>query len=426
MLKIFSTRFARLLPVCLSFILGALIHSALLAQEEPTPTPIPVPILTMNVGETLDVTVPASAATAGVAVSLNVEEAALLTISVANPAGDVANPQFTLLNSTGRELLVIDDNPGAVSAVGATDAVYENFFLIPDRYILVVQRSDTEPVEAVFAVSAQAGPGELPGLGTVDIIEAELEPGTRYRLPITLARNDYLSVAALGSNNNIDLQLRLLNAEGGVELENDDNTSTSDFLLDFIDPKLEQAIVPADGDYIIEVGAYTPEEAGTFKLIVTRFGSLDESDARVEIFSGDSLFRGRTTFTFEGQAGEVITVTARAAGSSLDPEIQLLDPDMIFIASNDDHQSEATDLAELDARVANLMLQKTGSYTLEINSVGGRGPFEVTLERFGRFVPVEYSPLETDGAALVTIAEDEIADDDADPDAADEGGEEGE
>lgn len=377
---------------------------AVAAQEEETPTPVPVPIMTMNVGQPITIDVPASAAESGVAISLIVETSSLVNIKVTGTAEDGTNPQFALLMNSGREMVVIDDNPGAVVTANPSDAVYENLFLIPGSYILVVQRTDTETVDTRFEVSVETTDGELPGLGQIDIVEGFLEPFTHYQLPVTFNAGDYISVAATGLDGSIDLQLMLLNAEGEVQLENDDNETGTDLLLDFIDPKLEQVIVPADGQYTIEVGGYSPEETGPFKLIISRFGTLDENSGTTETFAGDSLYRGRNTFTFEGEAGEIIGITARAAqGSSMDPEIQLLDPDLIYIASNDDHQTEAEDLAEFDALVSGVILQKTGTYTLDINSIGGKGAFEVTLERLGKFAPGDYEPIDQSAGQYIAV-----------------------
>lgn len=378
------------------------------AQDEETPTPIPVPIMTMSVGDSILVDVPASAGEAGIAISLEVDTASLLNIEVASTAADGANPQFALLTNLGRELVVIDDNPGAATTANPTDAVYENLFLVPGTYILVVQRVDTQTVDTQFEVSVETTEGVLPGLGFVDIIEGHLEPFTNYQLPVTFSAGDYVSIAAMGLDGSIDLQLRLLDETGEVQMENDDNETATDLLLDFIDPKLEQVIVPADGTYTIEVGGYSPEETGPFQLIVTRFGTLDESAATTETFTGDSLYRGRNTFTFEAEAGEVISLIARAVeGSSMDPEIQLLDPDLVYVASNDDHQTERADMAEFDSLVTSVILQKSGTYTLDINSIGGKGAFEVALERLGKFTTQEYQPIDPSTGVYVTVAETE-------------------
>lgn len=391
-----------------AFVMTFSLVGYVVAQDEETPTPIPVPIMTMNVGDTLTVDMPASAGEAGVAISLEVETASLVNIEVASIAADGANPQFALLTNLGRELIVIDDNPGAATTTSPTDAVYENLFLVPGTYILVAQRVDTQTVDTQFSVSVETTEGELPGLGQVDIIEGRLDPFQHYQIPVSLNAGDYISIAALGLDGSIDLQLRLLDAAGVVQMENDDNETATDLLLDFIDPKLEQVIVPVSGVYTIEVGGYSPEETGPFQLIVTRFGTLDASAASAETFSGESLYRGRNTFTFEGEAGEIISLTARAVNaSSMDPEIQLLDPDLVYVASNDDHQTETEGLAEFDALVTGVILQKSGTYTLDINSIGGKGAFEVTLERLGKFTPQEYQPIDQSAGAYIEISETE-------------------
>lgn len=374
------------------------------AQDAP-PTPPPVPIITMGVGDMREVQVPSNAPESGIAVGIRVTEPQFINIIVRAAEQDGTNPQFTLLTSSGREIFQIDDNPGAEAVENPNDAVYENLFVIPDTYTLVAQRVDENVGSGRMVVTVETGEGDIVGLGQVEVINGELSPGQLYRQHITFEDNAYVSFAAMSINEEIDLQLRILDSNGAVVFENDDN-ETTDFLLDVVDPKLDRVIISTAGEYSVEVSGYAPEERGAFRLIITRFGTLDESTAEVETLTGNSLFRGRNPFTFEAQAGEVITITARAAeGSSLDPEIQLLDPDLIFLAINDDHQTEATDLGEFDARVSRVMLPKDGTYILEVNSVGGRGAFEVTIERFGKFTPADYPPLNPADGEYVTTGE---------------------
>lgn len=355
----------------------------------------PAPNLTMTVGETQAVQVPMDEE--GLAVGLVVDAPQQINIIVRAAERDGTNPQFVLLNSLGREIIRIDDNPAAEASNHPDDAVIENMFLIPATYTLLIQRSNFSPSSGsgnmlVTVERTQAG---FLNQGQVDVLEGWLQPGQVMQVALEMQQNTYASFAAHSMDGAADLQLIVRHSSGEIVFADDDHL-TNDLLLDIFDPRIENVVLPADDTYSIEVLGYSADEAGPFVLIIDRIGTLDPTTAGVEVLTGESLLRGRNPFTFEALAGEVVTITARAAqGSSFDAEIQLLDPDLVFLAVNDDHGTEAPDLQAIDARISRIILPKSGVYTLDVNSVAGRGAFEVVIERHGRLLPGgAFAPIE--------------------------------
>jgi hypothetical protein len=89
---------------------------------------------------------------------------------------------------------------------------------------------------------------------------------------------------------------------------------------------------------------------------------------------------GPYLFTFEAQAGDVITLTMVAgAGNAIDPVLVLIGPDGKPIARNDD--SLDANFGPTNARLVNFPIPKTGTYTIqaERHAVEIDGEFTLTL-----------------------------------------------
>lgn len=85
-------------------------------------------------------------------------------------------------------------------------------------------------------------------------------------------------------------------------------------------------------------------------------------------------------YTFEGQAGDVVTISMNATGDTLDPALYLISPDGIQIDYNDD----VTPGDNADSIISEATLPTTGSYYIIAThyglSFGGtKGPFQLTL-----------------------------------------------
>ena len=115
---------------------------------------------------------------------------------------------------------------------------------------------------------------------------------------------------------------------------------------------------------------------------------------------GEIENRQRVPLNIDFERGQVIRLTARANSLSLDPEILLLDSESYIVTSNDDHGSAAVDLGRFDARVDELVIEKSGTYELDVTSVSGRGEFEVEVTRLGVFQAAT-EPIVIDPASII-------------------------
>ncbi len=91
-------------------------------------------------------------------------------------------------------------------------------------------------------------------------------------------------------------------------------------------------------------------------------------------------------YSFVGKAGEIVTITMRAAaGSNLDPYVDLLDSGNALVAANDDAPTSAK-LGARDAQIAAFKLRFNGTYTIRATRFGrettdGVGAYTLTLEK---------------------------------------------
>ena len=353
----------------------------------------------MRVGDSITVNVPGEGPEAAVTVTLTVDEAAPVTLAAT--ATDDTDPVFLVRDSFGRDLVTINDNPASEAAVGELDAVLDNTLLIPGEYTILVGRNSAEGSgEVTFSVT----PGEtgVIGVGDFQFIPVSLGANERYEQPVELQEGALVSFGAMSHNAEFDLRLSLRGPDGTVLARNDDNETFDIFLSDF-DPRIYQFRAPATGEYSLLVRSFNADQAGEFDLVIQHHGVLS-GEARTEVLTGDSVARARNIFNVDFEAGEIVRITARALNSSLDPEIDLLTPNSIFVATNDDHGSDATDLGRFDARIEQIVIEESGTYELDVNSVSGSGPFEVVIERQGRFTEGSFTPIPEGTGIILTPA----------------------
>jgi serine/threonine-protein kinase len=175
--------------------------------------------------------------------------------------------------------------------------------------------------------------------------------------------------------------------------------------------ELTRLVLPADGQYTVEVGVLGGERgqytvrlervptSPDFTPVPTNF--LRYGDA-IRSFVNDSA--PEQFYTFEGVAGDRITITARIGGIG-DPILELRDPNGVIIAQNDDTNGIT------DASIEAFTLPVNGSYTIRVTRysrrTGGEFILRLTLEpplvpALGSYPPPRLLP---EGEPLLTYGE---------------------
>jgi hypothetical protein len=169
------------------------------------------------------------------------------------------------------------------------------------------------------------------------------------------------------SSSEFDTYLELLNAQGEVIVENDDDSRTVNSMIDVVLPRTEI--------YFVIVSAYSLDAGGDFELELYRQGgSLSAGGAIVpgQKAAGRLLPETAAEWRFQGQADEVISasVMPRDPEDTLDLFLELLGPDGRVIASDDDQGFG------LDPELVDLRLPVDGEYVLRVqeatSTIGGR------------------------------------------------------
>ena len=135
---------------------------------------------------------------------------------------------------------------------------------------------------------------------------------------------------------------------------------------------------------------------GKYQILVNTYGGISATEVEVlleivdpfetEIVEGDNqttitgrLYEG-STYVYEFDAEDPITITARDVSHTLDPVLRLYDEQGSLIAWNDDHHSDDLTLNVLDAQIADFQIAVSGRYRLELTDFLGRsGDFFIVI-----------------------------------------------
>ena len=179
-----------------------------------------------------------------------------------------------------------------------------------------------------------------------------------------------------------DLDPFLILADGdGIEVASNDDApgGTTAAQID--------ATLPATGAYLVRATRYgfqNGPSSGDYTLALESEAApldLDELNTAVALSYGAPV-RGTLSlgdvgqqYTFEGRAGDAITIAVRRANGDLDPALSLRGPDGSEIAFSRDWLSAA------EARIDRLVLPDDGTYTLDVilEDLNTGGDFDLLL-----------------------------------------------
>ncbi len=184
-----------------------------------------------------------------------------------------------------------------------------------------------------------------------------------------------------------DAYVTLVDAPQSRELISDDDSAGN------LNARIEDYALPATGTYLIRAGSYGGGAEGSYTLTLesttgqTQVTPTPQPDVTAtEAFdqNSGSLVYGRSvdgaltdgatpvTHSFEGQAGDRVTILLTSP--DFDAYLRLLLNDSV-LAEDDDSAGD------LNARIQNFELPSSGTYTIEVSSVGGNsGEYVLALE----------------------------------------------
>ena len=179
------------------------------------------------------------------------------------------------------------------------------------------------------------------------------------------------------SSTDFDSYLSLKDSSG-EEIAYDDDSAGN------LNAKIQDFTLPADGTYTIQATSFGSFVTGSFTLTLeSGTGVQPTPEATTTASNGGAIsLNERVTgtltetdshvyYTFEGETGQVVTVTLES--NDFDAYLTLLRPDGDTIATDDDSAGN------LNARIANFSLPESGTYTLVVSGSSGFSTGSFTL-----------------------------------------------
>lgn len=322
------------------------------------------------------------------------------------------DPLIQLLDAEGRIIAENDDDPQ-----GTGRDSYLREFRIPSsgiytirasrfqldlgsttgEYVLIFERG-VVALATPRSVETEEPRGEDELLQSGDVILGTIsaeQPFVDYPFEAEAGEVLNIQVNAIPDSGNLDAYVQILNEEGDVIAENDDDplgTGRNSFLRDFV--------VPADGRYVVRATRFQLElgsTLGDFELIFESSAGAGPRPTRAPGVEGDLQFgqvvRGTIStqafevlYTFAGERDDIVDIRMRQVPGSgnLDAYLQLLDAEGRVIAENDDDPlgtGRDAFLREVRLPSSGLFTIRASRFQFELGTTTGE--FELSLDLSG-------------------------------------------
>lgn len=175
---------------------------------------------------------------------------------------------------------------------------------------------------------------------------------------------EFVDIVVTSEDEDFDTRIDLYNEEGSGVASNDDSNG--------LNPELIGVPLLTQGTYTIVVSPVGELREGTYTLEL-RAGEGSGGTIEMDVPVEGELNGGSQLWTFEGEAGMEISITAGADDSTLDPMVTLYGPNGEWLARDDDG-GEGT-----NAFIRETTLPENGTYSIVVSTVSGDGAYILTL-----------------------------------------------
>jgi hypothetical protein len=133
--------------------------------------------------------------------------------------------------------------------------------------------------------------------------------------------------------------------------------------------RTEPMILPRDGSYLVRIAG-----SGDGMIVLDELGhdTLPFDEPQV------SSTRDKPLWSFQGQAGQIITISLGGASTAFDPKLTLLAADGSTIVENDD---DGTGYNGYNAEIPRVVLPATGLYYVEAGRPNSVEPYTLRLTK---------------------------------------------
>jgi hypothetical protein len=227
------------------------------------------------------------------------------------------------------------------------------------------------------AVSAQE-----PEPVRTEVFEEKVPFGGTSVFRFTASEGDSLIITARALDRDFDPHMTVSTADGVAIASNDDHERPDPALMG-VDSRISPLIIPATGDYVIQVGALNATggrievklewevDLGFMlrreSVIAADISEPISSETRTEMVNPYD----KALYAFDGERGDVYTFIARRLSGDLDARIAIYLEDAILVAANDDSGSSDPSMGTSDALINNVILPERGRYYVEVRGYEG-------------------------------------------------------
>jgi hypothetical protein len=311
----------------------------------------------------------------------------VITISV-RATDNTLDPKIALISPEGGAVATNDDHGSTDTTLSRYDSRIANYAVTADGTYRV-DISGFGGIGGTFEMTIEQGGGAgveptPPPREGVEVVRATITAGTPYEYYIDANAGDVITLTAQALQDTLDVDLAVYDLQDTLVDSNQEH-GTADATLFFFDARINNLIIQQTGTYLIEVVGYDPSTfapmGGDFELSIERVmtgaptGVGDE-----QVFLGEIAPNGIFSQTFEAQTGDFITITVRSLSNRFDPIIDLLSPDGVLIANNDDHGTGSRLLGRWDSQIMRILITQSGTYTIEVGGYrDSGGVFGITV-----------------------------------------------
>lgn len=273
---------------------------------------------------------------------------------------DMFDTFLRLADPSGRELISDDDGGGGLNS-------HISLFRLPETGLYTIIVESYNDVTGDFTLSLSASRVEAVEYG--DTVNAALSDDlTSIGYRFSGEAGDVVTITLRSVEFDTYLALTQVGGDGLTLVENDDGGGGTDSLIG-------PYTLPATGEYIIGVRGYDAAEVGKYTLSVTRavLNTINFGEPVTVTFDGQDSAQ---YFSFEGVAGDVISVRVNSGGT-IDTSLGVSGPDNMQLFYDDDSGPD------FDPEIIRLILPQDGTYTLLLQpfTASATGEVELSLTR---------------------------------------------
>ena len=296
------------------------------------------------------------------------------------------DPKVTLLDPSGAEVASNDDHDAPDDTLSTLDSQIADF-VIPSEGTYTIQITGFAGIGGTFELTIQLNGGAsvvLPDQPTAtpaddtQVINDSINPNGTYAAPLDANAGDVYTITVVATS--ADFDPRVVVYLNDTYIIDNDDYGTNDPALQQTDSRIYDWIVTEAGSYEIDVRGYK-DSAGSFTLTIDKVATGAPTGLPSEQVALGTV-KSRETFTqkFEAQAGDYVTITARALTTDFDPYVALVDAAGTVLIDNDNHGTSSSRLGFYDAWISNYHIPADGTYTVEVSgSTDVAGSFGLTI-----------------------------------------------